>query len=89
MPDNNPTHLKFATTTGNPATQGAGRSAAAQAMRYASFNVADNIATAIRQDTTLNPMLFVIGLNETDASGNIVGEPLDEDWLARVANDPV
>ena len=52
--------------------------------RYASFNVADNIATLIRKDTTLKPMMFVIGLNYTD-NGT---EPLDADWLARVANDP-
>jgi Flp pilus assembly protein TadG len=53
-----------------------------RAVRYAAFNVADNIATAIRTDTTLRPVVFVIGLNEAS------GEPLDADWLARVANDP-
>jgi Mg-chelatase subunit ChlD len=52
--------------------------------RYAAFNVADNMATLIRQDTTLKPMMFVIGLSY----GNTVTEPLDADWLARVANDP-
>jgi hypothetical protein len=52
--------------------------------RYASFNYADNMATLIRGDTTLQPMLFVIGLNYSGTST----EPLDEDWLARVANDP-
>jgi Flp pilus assembly protein TadG len=55
-----------------------------QAVRYAAFNVADNMATLIRQDTTLKPMIFVIGLNY---SGTLE-EPLDADWLARVANDP-
>jgi hypothetical protein len=54
------------------------------AVRYAAFNVADNMATLIRQDTTLKPMLFVIGLNYSGTSE----EPLDADWLARVANDP-
>ena len=53
-----------------------------RSVRYAAFNVADNIATAIRQDTSIRPVLFVIGLNES------TGEPLDADWLARVANDP-
>lgn len=53
-----------------------------QSVRYAAFNVADNIATAIRQDTSIRPVMFVIGLNES------TGEPLDADWLARVANDP-
>jgi hypothetical protein len=52
--------------------------------RYAAFNVADNIATLIRQDTTLKPMLFVIGLSYPDG----LTEALDSDWLARVANDP-
>jgi Flp pilus assembly protein TadG len=52
--------------------------------RYAAFNAADNIATLIRQDTTLKPMLFVIGLSYPGG----VTEPLDSDWLARVANDP-
>ncbi len=52
--------------------------------RYAAFNYADNIATLIRQDTNLKPMMFVIGLNYTDQ----VTEPLDADWLARLANDP-
>lgn len=55
-----------------------------RAVRYASFNVADNMATLIRKDTTISPMLFVIGLNYSDPSE----EALDEDWLARVANDP-
>jgi hypothetical protein len=55
-----------------------------RSVRYASFNVADNIATLIRQDTTISPVLFVIGLTY----GNESTEPLDSDWLARVANDP-
>jgi hypothetical protein len=55
-----------------------------QAVRYAAFNVADNMATLIRKDTTLKPVIFVIGLNY---SGTLE-EPLDADWLARVANDP-
>jgi hypothetical protein len=53
-----------------------------RAVRYAAFNVADNMATAIRTDASLQPIVFVIGLNESS------GEPLDADWLARVANDP-
>lgn len=55
-----------------------------EAVRYASFNVADNIATMIRQDTVVKPVLFVIGLAYSGTST----EPLDGDWLARVANDP-
>jgi len=55
----------------------------ALSVRYASFNVADNMATLIRKDTTLSPMLFVIGLNYSGGT-----EALDADWLARVANDP-
>jgi hypothetical protein len=55
-----------------------------EAGRYAAFNAADNMATLIRQDTTLQPMLFVIGLSYVGGST----EALDSDWLARVANDP-
>jgi Flp pilus assembly protein TadG len=55
-----------------------------QSVRYAAFNVADNIATLIRQDTVINPVLFVIGLTYD----NQITEPLDSDWLARLANDP-
>jgi Flp pilus assembly protein TadG len=65
----------------SPASQSAN---SPQAVRYAAFNVADNMATLIRQDTTLSPMLFVIGLNYSGGAT----EALDEDWLARVANDP-
>ena len=43
------------------------------------------MATTIRQDTTIRPVLFVIGLNEPAGTG----EPLDADFLARLANDPV
>ena len=71
-------------TTG-PIYQGGGQSLSdPQSVRYASFNAADNVATTIRNDTTIRPVLFVIGLNEPPAGG----EPLDADWLARVANDP-
>jgi len=55
-----------------------------RSVRYAAFNVADNIATLIRQDTVIRPVLFVIGL--TYSANNT--EPLDSDWLARIANDP-
>ncbi|MGO9258082.1 MAG: vWA domain-containing protein [Bryobacteraceae bacterium] len=54
-----------------------------RSVRYAAFNVADNIATLIRTDTVIKPVIFVIGLYYTDQ----ITEPLDNDWLARVAND--
>ena len=54
-----------------------------QNIRYASFNTADNQAYTIRKDTTIRPTLFVIGLNEPAGQ-----EPLDPDWLAKIANDP-
>jgi hypothetical protein len=73
VPTQGPYYSPASTSASNP-----------QAVRYAAFNVADNMATYIRQDTTLSPMLFVIGLNYT--SGGT--EALDADWLARVANDP-
>jgi hypothetical protein len=63
----------FGNSTNNP-----------ESVRYAAFNVADNIATLIRQDTVIKPVLFVVGLSYS----NNGTEPLDSDWLARVANDP-
>ena len=72
---------KYSTTT--PYKTGEGTNTDdPRAIRYAAYNVADNIATIIRQDTVIRPTIFVIGLNES------TGEPLDADWLARVANDP-
>jgi hypothetical protein len=85
MPVDNPTVSPalgpFSTITGVFAAPG-NSMGSPRSVRYAAFNVADNIATAIRQDTSIRPVLFVIGLNESG------GEPLDADWLARVANDP-
>jgi hypothetical protein len=86
-PDDNALNLTFFTTraTNSDLTRftGAGTNTASpRAIRYASFNVADNIATMIRTDTNINPVLFVIGLNNNNGE-----ETLDADWLARVAND--
>ena len=55
-----------------------------QSLRYSSFNAAFNEAATIRKDTTLRPVLFVIGLNEPPTGG----EALDADYLATLANDP-
>jgi len=72
-----------ATNSDLPAFTGAGTlTTSPQAIRYAAFNVADNIATMIRKDTSINPVIFVIGLNNDNGE-----ESLDADWLARVAND--
>ena len=86
-PDDNPSNLSFFTTraTNSDLTRftGAGTNTASpRAIRYASFNVADNIATMIRKDTNITPVIFVIGLNNNNGE-----EALDADWLARVAND--
>ncbi len=48
----------------------------------ASTNAADNAATRIRADTKFNIVIFSLGLGGTDS------EPLDYDFLRRVANDP-
>jgi Flp pilus assembly protein TadG len=48
----------------------------------ASTNAADSAASRIRADTTFNIVIFSLGLGGTDA------EPLDLDFLRRVANDP-
>jgi hypothetical protein len=86
-PDDNASNRTFFTTRATnsdlPNFVGGGQNTADQkAIRYASFNVADNIATMIRTDTNINPVIFVIGLNNNNGE-----ETLDADWLARVAND--
>ena len=59
----------------------------AVSVRYAAFNYADNVATAIRTDATYQPVIYAIGLN-FNTTTYPSEEPLDADWLARVANDP-
>ena len=81
-PDGSVTNAQTYSTTGSYYTGEGQNINDPRAVRYAAFNVADNMAQAIRTDSTLHPIIFVIGLNETS------GEPLDADWLARVANDP-
>jgi len=86
-PDDNPLGLSFFTTVTTYAdmttfTGGGTLTTSPRAVRYAAFNVADNIATMIRKDTSINPVIFVIGLNNDNGE-----ESLDADWLARVAND--
>jgi Flp pilus assembly protein TadG len=86
-PDDNALNRTFltnrATNSDLPAFAGATTNTADQkSIRYSSFNVADNIATMIRTDTNITPVIFVIGLNNNNGE-----EPLDADWLARVAND--
>lgn len=74
----------YGNSTQNPVFTGGGTSLSSpQAVRFASINAADNQATTIRRDTTIRPVLFVIGLVEPPTE-----ELLDPDWLARVANDP-
>lgn len=76
-------HGNHTTTSGYWLTTGTGNNVNnPQNIRYASYNAADNQATTIRQDTAIRPTIFVIGLNEPAGQ-----EPLDPDWLARVAND--
>jgi hypothetical protein len=84
-PDDNALGLSFLSTSATTMTRFIGqgtRTDNPRAVRYASFNVADNVATMIRSDTTINPVIFVIGLNNNNGE-----EALDADWLARVAND--
>ena len=56
-------------------------------VRYAAFNYADNVAKAIRTDTTYTPVIYCVGLN-FDPATFPDEEPLDSDFLARLANDP-
>jgi Flp pilus assembly protein TadG len=53
-----------------------------KAIVKASINAADNAAATIRNDATFAPVIYTIGLGGTDP------EPLDFDFLERVANDP-
>jgi len=48
----------------------------------ASTNAADNAAYTLRANTTLNATVFTVGLGGTDV------QPIDQDFLERVANDP-
>jgi Flp pilus assembly protein TadG len=57
------------------------------AVRYAAFNYADNVATAIRKDTIYKPVIYCIGLN-FDRAAYPNEEPLDPDFLGHLANDP-
>ncbi len=50
----------------------------------ASANAADNMATTIRSDSILKPMIYTIGLN-TDPTGS---DAPDEQLLMKIANDP-
>jgi len=48
----------------------------------ASTNAADNAANTIRSNSTLKATIFTIGLGGTDV------QPIDQDFLERIANDP-
>ncbi len=52
-----------------------------RAVRYAAYNLADNIAQRVRNDTRLVPIIFCIGLGGTSS------EPIDHELLLRVSND--
>lgn len=52
------------------------------AVSAASTNAADNAAYRIRQNASLNPVIYSIGLGGTST------EPIDGDFLRRIANDP-
>jgi hypothetical protein len=85
---NVPYRTTFSSTTGYPPTEGGGSMANnSVSVRYAAFNYADNVATAIRRDPVYKPVIYAIGLN-FDTAANPNEEPLDANWLARVANDP-
>jgi hypothetical protein len=48
----------------------------------ASTNAADNAATRIRNDTSITPTIFTVGM------GGVSSTPIDQVFLERVANDP-
>jgi hypothetical protein len=79
----------FPSTTGYPHPPSTGGGTATndpQDLRYTAINYADNVATAIRTDATYKPVIYAIGL-DFDTAAWPSEEPLDADWLARVAND--
>jgi Mg-chelatase subunit ChlD len=53
------------------------------AIGKASKNAADNAARRMRQDPNLSVVIYTIGLGDPNS-----GEPPDEDFMKRVANDP-
>jgi hypothetical protein len=55
-----------------------------QSVRYSAFNVADCMAYMIHHDTTLQPIIFGAGINYNNSNT----EPIDPDYIARLANDP-
>lgn len=57
--------------------------ASPRSVRFAAINAADNMATTIRTDRSLRPILLVVGFDQTMAGE----ESIDPAWLARVAND--
>jgi hypothetical protein len=82
--------LKPGTTTFNasPGYYSAGNDATNSVnVRYTAINYAYNVAQAIRQDTSLAPVIYCIGLN-FDTSLYPSEEPLEADYLATLANDP-
>jgi hypothetical protein len=84
---NVPFQTTFASTTGYSRALGGGSDPMnAVSVRYSAVNYADNVATAIRTDTTYKPVIYTVGLN-FDPTAYPTEEPLDKDWLARVAND--
>jgi hypothetical protein len=83
---NVPNVTTFPSTTGFY-TGGGNATNNAVSLRYAAFNYADNVAKAIRMDTTYKPVIYAIGLTFNQATYPNE-EPLDADFLARLANDP-
>jgi Flp pilus assembly protein TadG len=61
--------------------KGAIRPDSTAAIRYAAYNAVDSCAKRIRADTTLNPVVFTIGLGGTGS------ESIDDELLERLAND--
>jgi hypothetical protein len=53
-----------------------------RAIRFAALNAADNMATTIRSDRVLRPLIVVVGIHQP-----IIEESVDPAWLASVAND--
>jgi hypothetical protein len=84
---NAPYQTTFSSTVGySRATPNTLNPNSATDIRWSAYNYADNVATAIRTDPTYKPVIYAVGLN-FDTATYPSEEPLDKNWLARVAND--
>lgn len=67
--------------------QGKIRVDSVRAVRYAAYNLADNTATRVRNDASLRPIIFSIGMGCLAGTPGCDAEPIDHELLRRISND--